>query len=65
MNKNQEIAIGTKLKYKGKDFAGFKHEHNEMTFLGYDSNGFYGIWVDYHGENKFLSIDDVELVDNL
>ena len=63
MNKNQEIAVGTKLKYKGKHFAGFNGDQNDMTFLGYDSNGFYGIWVDYQGENKFLNIDDVELTE--
>jgi len=61
MNKNEDIAIGTKLRYKGRDLALLKTEQQHLIFLGYDSNGFNDIWVDHLGEHKFMSLDDVEL----
>ena len=59
---NQQLIPGTKLKYTGKGFAGFDTTKPEMTFLGYDSNSWTDIWVDYNGEQNYISVYDVEVV---
>jgi hypothetical protein len=60
MNKNH-LTDKTKLKYTGQHFEGFEHEKPYMTFLGYDCNGWYTIWVDYLGKTMFVTVHDVEL----
>jgi hypothetical protein len=60
MNK-QHLAVGTRLRYTGKLFEGFDPQTPQAVFLGYDSNGWTGIWVNYQGAVRFVSLADVEV----
>lgn len=59
---HQQLSPGTKLKYIGKGFAQFDPNKPEMTFLGYDSNSWTDIWVDYDDTKVYISVYDVEVI---
>lgn len=60
MNK-QQLTAGTLLRYTGKPFEGLDPQSPLAEFLGYDSNGWTGIWINYKGEVRFVSLSDVEV----
>lgn len=51
----------TRLRYTGQHFEGFLEETPYMTFLGYDCSGWSNIWVDYMGETRYVTLDDIEI----
>jgi hypothetical protein len=59
---NQQLNPGTNLRYIGKSFEALNPAKPEMTFLGYDSNSWTDIWVDYGGAKLYVSIYDVEVI---
>lgn len=61
MNK-QHLTAGTLLRYVGKPFEGLDPQSPQVEFLGYDSNGWTGIWINYQEEVRFVSLSDVEIV---
>ncbi|WP_423149452.1 hypothetical protein [Rubrolithibacter danxiaensis] len=61
MNKDQ-LNEGTLLKYIGKGFKEFQENHPFMEFLGYDSMGWYDLWVNYLGHKICVSWNEVEIV---
>lgn len=60
MSKHQ-LTDGTKLKYIGNRFDGFKEEDPFMLFLGYEETGWSDIWVKYLGKHWRIPIIDVEI----
>lgn len=61
MSKHQ-LPEGAVLCYTGKPFDGYLSDEPRMIFLGYDSNGWTNIWVDYRGETRLVSLIDIEIV---
>ncbi|WP_121245450.1 hypothetical protein [Mucilaginibacter phyllosphaerae] len=60
MSKHQ-LTDGTKLKYIGTRFEGFLEENPFMLFLGYEETGWSNIWVKYLGQNRRITLADVEI----
>ena len=63
MAKHTTLKRGQLLKYIGKRWKNLNiiSGNSFMKFLGYDSNGFADVWVEYQGRLLFLSIKEVEL----
>lgn len=61
----QHLTNKTKLKYTGQPFEGFQRERPFMTFLGYDCSGWTNIWVDYLGKIMFITLNDIEIAEQL
>jgi hypothetical protein len=59
MKKLPELTTGQKLTYHGNNKDIDKNEYG-LIFLGYDAEGWDGIWVDHRGEKLFLNIRDVD-----
>nr|WP_067057410.1 hypothetical protein [Mucilaginibacter sp. L294] len=55
----------TRLKYIGQHFEGFRAEKPFMTFLGYDCSGWSSIWVNYLGKIRFVTLNDVEIAEEI
>jgi hypothetical protein len=62
MAKHTTLKRGQLLKYIGKRWKNLNISNPIMKFLGYDSNGFADVWVEYQGRLMLLAIGDVELV---
>ncbi len=62
MINNQLLEEGQTLKYTGKGFEHYDKDQPLMKFLGYDSNGWGELWVDYNGQRIPVFITDVEKV---
>ncbi|PWK80501.1 hypothetical protein LX99_00969 [Mucilaginibacter oryzae] len=58
---NENLAVGTRLRYTGKLFEGFDPQVPQAVFLGYDSNSWTGIWINYRGVVRFVSLSDIEV----
>lgn len=58
----QHLKKGQIFKYIGKPFLNFKATEPEVTFLGYDSNGWNEIWVAYKSVPIMILLKDIELI---
>lgn len=61
MKQTNQLTEGTKLIYRGKGFEGFQQNQPYMEFLGYDSNGWRDLWVEYNGKRLCITTNDVEI----
>ena len=61
MAKHTTLKRGQLLKYIGKRWKNLNISNPIVKFLGYDSNGFADLWVEYQGRTLFISIKEVEL----
>ncbi|WP_184543930.1 hypothetical protein [Mucilaginibacter sp. FT3.2] len=62
MAKHTTLKQGQLLKYIGKRWKNLNISSNPIIkFLGYDSNGFADVWVEYQGRLMLLALKDVEL----
>ena len=57
---NDQITKGTRLKYIGQNHENFRKEQPYMEFLGFDSNGWDDIWVNYNGKYFCIDCHEVE-----
>jgi hypothetical protein len=62
MAKHTTLKRGQLLKYIGKRWKNLNIGNPFMKFLGYDSNGFADVWVEYQGRLMLLALKEVELV---
>jgi hypothetical protein len=62
MSKQKTLEEGQLLRYIGKNVDNFDLDDPFVEFLGYDSNGWNGVWVVYKGSNVYVDRGDLEIV---
>lgn len=63
MSKHSTLQEGQLLLYKGQEFEQFDKQQPYMDFLGYDSNGWTDLWVNYNGNKMRVDRADVEPIE--
>lgn len=61
---HKRLKEGQLLKYIGKGRENIDQDKAVMKFLGYDSNSWDDIWIEYDGQKLYVSCSEIEIIES-